>query len=187
MLNGARVLYISYNGMLDSLGQTQVIPYVRELSRAGVRFSLLSFEKPHAYTPAGKEACAELHDKLSASGIDWHWLPYHKRPSLMATAYDVLAGIRYANRLVKQGRIEMVHTRGHIAAAMALALKRRFDIKFIFDIRGLMADEYIDAGHWRPRSTPVRLTKHYERRALARADGIVVLTERIWPILSEWD
>ena len=54
-LNGARVLYISYNGMLDSLGQTQVIPYVRELSRAGVQFSLLSFEKPHAYTEVGRE------------------------------------------------------------------------------------------------------------------------------------
>lgn len=186
-LNGARVLYISYNGMLDSLGQTQVIPYVRELSRAGVRFSLLSFEKPHAYTEAGREVSKQLHRELSASGIDWHWLPYHKRPSLAATSYDVLAGTRYASRLVKQGNIEMVHTRGHIAATMALRLKQRFGIKFIFDIRGLMAEEYIDAGHWRKRSLPVRLTKHFESRALRRADGIVVLTERIWPIISEWE
>ena len=182
-----RVLYISYNGMLDSLGQTQVIPYVRELSRAGVRFSLLSFEKPHAYTDSGKEVCKELHRELSANGIDWHWLPYHKRPSLMATSYDVWAGIRYASRLVKQRNIEMVHTRGHISATMALALTRRFGIKFIFDIRGLMAEEYIDAGHWRRRSMPVRVTKHFERRALRHADGIVVLTERIWPIISEWE
>ena len=186
-LNGARVLYISYNGMLDSLGQTQVIPYVRELSRAGVQFSLLSFEKPHAYTEAGREVAKQLHRELSASGIDWHWLPYHKRPSLAATGYDVLAGTRYASRLVKQRNIEMVHTRGHIAATMALRLKQRFGIKFIFDIRGLMAEEYIDAGHWRERSMPVRLTKHFESRALQRADGIVVLTERIWPILSEWE
>ena len=29
-----RVLYISYNGMLDPLGQSQVIPYLKELSHA---------------------------------------------------------------------------------------------------------------------------------------------------------
>jgi len=39
-----RVLYISYNGMLDPLGQSQVIPYLKELSRAGVSLTLLSFE-----------------------------------------------------------------------------------------------------------------------------------------------
>src|SRR5205814_6316570 len=36
------VLYISYNGMLDPLGQSQVIPYLKELSKLGVRFTLLS-------------------------------------------------------------------------------------------------------------------------------------------------
>ncbi len=30
-LEGKRVLYISYNGMLDPLGQSQVIPYLRDL------------------------------------------------------------------------------------------------------------------------------------------------------------
>src|SRR5207245_5322878 len=34
---------------------------------------------------------------------------------------------------------------------------------------------------------PYRITKSVERRALAGADGIVTLTERIWPIINEWD
>jgi len=37
--------------MLDPLGQSQVIPYLKELSRAGVCFTLLSFEGAKAYTP----------------------------------------------------------------------------------------------------------------------------------------
>jgi len=57
----------------------------------------------------------------------------------------------------------------------------------IFDVRGLMADEYVDAGHWRQGSIPYRLTKAAEHRALAAADGVVTLTERIWPLLNEWD
>ena len=57
----------------------------------------------------------------------------------------------------------------------------------IFDVRGLMADEYFDAGHWRKESLSYRITKVMERRALAAADGVVTLTERIWPIINVWD
>ena len=51
-LDGRRGLFISYNGMLEPLGQTQVIPYLTELANAGVLVTLLSFEKPNAFTPA---------------------------------------------------------------------------------------------------------------------------------------
>ncbi len=186
-IEGRKVLFISYNGMLDPLGQSQVIPYLRALSQQGVQFTLLSFERSRAYTPEGHKACEELRRDLAVAGIDWHWLRYHKSPSLPATSYDVLAGIRYGSRLVRDKQIEMVHARSYIPATIALRLKRRFGVKMIFDVRGLMADEYFDAGHWRKESTPYRITKAMERRALAAADGVVTLTERIWPIINTWD
>jgi glycosyltransferase involved in cell wall biosynthesis len=186
-LKGKRVLFISYNGMLDPLGQSQVIPYLKELSRAGIQFTLLSFERPDAYTREGIERCEELRRELATSGLDWHWLRYHKSPSLPATCYDVWAGIRYGSRLVRSRQIEMVHARSHIPAAIALRLKRRFGVKMIFDVRGLMAEEYADAGHWRKNSLPYRITKTVEGRALAAADGVVTLTERIWPVMNQWD
>lgn len=185
-LEGRRVLFISYNGMLDPLGQSQVIPYLRELASRGVRFTLLSFERPKAFTPAGINQCEQLREKLKAHGIEWHWLRYHQRPSIPATIYDVMAGYRKAAALVRRNRIEMVHARGHIPATIALALKRRFGVKMIFDLRGLMAEEYVDAEHWREGGLPYRITKAAERRILAATDGIVTLTERIWPIIKEW-
>jgi glycosyltransferase involved in cell wall biosynthesis len=186
-LQGRRVLYISYNGMLDPLGQSQVIPYLRELARKGVRFTLLSFERDFAFETQGIAECKELQTGLAAENIEWHWLRYHQRPSLPATVYDVIAGFRYARRLIHRNGIEMVHARAQIAATIALALKRRLGVRMIFDIRGLMAEEYFDAGHWRKESIPYRLTKAMERRALAVADGVVTLTERIWPIIKEWE
>ena len=186
-LKGNRVLFISYNGMLDPLGQSQVIPYLKELSKQGFRFTLLSFERGHAYTRAGLEESTQLHQRLAESEIDWHWLRYHKTPSLAATSYDVLAGIRYGSRLVRTNQIEMVHARSHIPATIALRLKRRFGVKMIFDVRGLLADEYVDAGHWQKGSIPYRITKTAEGRALAAADGVVTLTERIWPVISQWE
>jgi len=186
-LAGKRVLYISYNGMLDPLGQSQVIPYLKELSRMGVQFTLLSYERPPAFSSEGVEMCAALRHELAGAGIDWHWLRYHKTPSLPATGYDVWAGIRYGSRLVRRNQIEMVHARSHIPATIALRLKKRFGVKMIFDVRGLMAEEYADAGHWRKDSIPYLITKTAEGRALAAADGVVTLTERIWPVMSQWE
>jgi glycosyltransferase involved in cell wall biosynthesis len=81
----------------------------------------------------------------------------------------------------------MVHARAHIPATIALSLKKQFGIKMIFDIRGLMAEEYVDAEHWKKGGVPYGVTKAMERRALAAADGVVTLTERIWPIIAGWE
>jgi glycosyltransferase involved in cell wall biosynthesis len=173
--------------MLDPLGQTQVLPYLQQLAAVGIDFTLLSFERALAYTDEGRERCRRLHDELKQHRIDWHWLPYHKTPSLPATAYDVFAGYRLARRLVCQKQIELVHARSHIPATIALRLKRRLGTKMIFDVRGLLADEYVDAHHWRKDSVPYRLTKNAERRALTAADGVVTLTQRIWDVIKDWD
>lgn len=187
LLAGKRVLYISYNGMLDPLGQSQVIPYLKELSKLGLRFWLLSFERPHAFAADSTERIRQLRAELAEHGIEWHFLRYHQKFSLPATAYDVAAGIRRAGQLVRQHQIELVHARSHIPATMALRLKQRFGTKMIFDVRGLMADEYVDANHWRKESVAYRLTKSAERKALTAADGIVTLTEKIWPIMRQWE
>ena len=185
-LEGRRVLFISYNGMLDPLGQTQVMPYLRELAKRGVSFTLLSFERAKAFTAEGISQTEELRAQLRDQNIEWHWLRYHQRPSVPATVYDVAAGIRKARSLIRRNRIGMVHARSHIPGAIALALKRSLGTKMIFDLRGLLAEEYVDAGHWRKDSLPYRITKSAERRIFTETDAVVTLTERIWPIIREW-
>lgn len=185
-LANRRVLYISYNGMLDPLGESQVIPYLRELGKCGLGFTLLSFEREAAFAGAGPARCEDLRRQFAENGIEWHRLRYHQRPSLPATVFDVAAGVRLASRLVRCNKIEMVHARAHIPAVIALALKRRFGIKMIFDIRGLMAEEYIDAGHWSAGSIPSRITKSMEGRVLRATDGVVTLTDRLWTAMQSW-
>src|ERR1044072_4339801 len=64
-LEGRRVLFISYNGMRGPLGQSQVLPYLRELAQRGVRFTLLSFERARAFEPEGVLQCQELREKIN--------------------------------------------------------------------------------------------------------------------------
>jgi glycosyltransferase involved in cell wall biosynthesis len=183
---GKQVLFISYNGMLEPLGQSQVIPYLKELSKLGARFTLLSYEREPAFADAGRKRCEGLRTELTEFGIEWHWLRYHKRPSIPATAFDVAAGVRLASRLIRSRQIEMVHARSHIPALIALRLKQRLGVKMIFDVRGLMAEEYIDAGHWNANGTAARLTKKMEARALKATDGVVTLTEALWSEMQAW-
>jgi glycosyltransferase involved in cell wall biosynthesis len=84
--------------------------------------------------------------------------------------------------LVRRHALDTLHARNHVPAAMAMiaqGLLRSRRPALIFDIRGLMAEEYEDAGRWRSGGIPSRLTKAAERAAIVRADGIVVLTERL--------
>jgi glycosyltransferase involved in cell wall biosynthesis len=57
----------------------------------------------------------------------------------------------------------------------------------IFDLRGLMAEEYVEAQHWKEGNLPYRLTKTMERRVLYKSDGVVTLTKKIWPIIQKWN
>src|SRR3954453_15306300 len=172
-----RTLYLCYLSLDDPLVQTQVVAYLRGLAAAGNRIHLLTFETARLT----RERRRALRRALGTDGIRWHGLRYHKRPSLPATVFDALAGATYAALLARRHRLDTLHARAHVPAAMALIARRMVRTRpaLIFDIRGLMAEEYEDAGRWRRDSILFRLTKSVERAAIKRADGIVVLAERV--------
>jgi glycosyltransferase involved in cell wall biosynthesis len=114
--------------------------------------------------------------RLAEEGISWSALPYHKRPSVPATLYDIAAGARAAVRLMREHDIKVIHARAHIPLAMALIAQRATGCALIFDLRGLMAEEYADAGIWADGSLKFRAIKKLERAGLRRADQVIVLT-----------
>jgi glycosyltransferase involved in cell wall biosynthesis len=170
-----RALYICYLSLEDPLVHTQVVAYLSGLAGRGHTIHLLTFETSRLTRDRRLAARSEL----ARLGIVWHGLRYHKRPTLLATGADVLTGGICAAWLLHRHRLKAVHARSHVPAAMALLARAAARFRLIFDIRGLMAEEYEDAGRWRRDSLPFRLAKAVERRALKRADGVVVLTERV--------
>ena len=177
-----RTLYLCYFGLREPLVQTQVLPYLRELSRGGIGVGLLTFE-PDRRNAWSQEEAGDWCDSLQADGIRWFSLPYHKRPSLPATTYDIAVGGWMAARLVRRHGYDVVHARAHVAAAMGAIAKRLTGCRLIFDIRGFNPEEYVDAGVWPENGLNYRLAKRVERRLLAAADGFVVLTEKARDIL----
>lgn len=185
MTTRARALYLCYFGLREPLVQTQVIPYLRELVARGVGMSLLTFE-PEMKTRWTAESIATWRQRLRDAGIEWHMLPYHKRPSLPATLYDIVVGGWKAAAIARRENVAVFHGRSHVGAAMGALARRLSGGKLIFDIRGFLADEYADSGNWRTDGLPYRLTKMAERWLYRAADGFVVLTEKARAIvLSE--
>ncbi len=174
-----RVLFVSYNGIREPHIRSQAIPYMRELSKRGMRFTLLTFEKPGELPSNDREALGREKRELSEQGVDWHWLRYHKRPSFLATLWDILRGFLYCAYLFPRRRIELVDARAIMAALMVYPLCRLLRVPFVFNIRGLMGEEYVDAGRWAAGSLTYRLTSALERRCLKGCDAAVVLTRAL--------
>jgi glycosyltransferase involved in cell wall biosynthesis len=177
MMRPLHSLYLCYAGLREPLVQTQVLPYLRQLRAGGIDVTLLTFE-PHLRREWTRTAIQEWRECLQSEGIRWHARAYHKSPSLPATGYDIAVGAVTAARLVRHYRTDVLHARGHVAAAMGTLIKRRLGCRLIFDIRGMMADEYADAGHWSRGGLAYRVTKRTERALLRGADAYVVLTDR---------
>lgn len=171
-------LYLCYFGLREPLVQTQVLPYLRQLAAGGVEVRLLTFE-PELHARWPQDALADERAKLAREGIRWHALAYHKSPTLPATVFDILAGARFAARLVRRDGVQVLHARSHVPMAMALLARKLVRCRTIFDVRGLLAEEYEDAGVWRAGSPPFRAVKRLERAGLRSADAVVVLTRRM--------
>src|SRR5437868_11953518 len=133
----AKVLYITYDGLTDPLGQSQVLPYLVGLSERGHRITILSCEKPAAMKREG----AAIRSQCEAAGIDWRPLPYHKRPPVLSSAFDLAMLRCEAVRLHRSRAFDLVHCRSYIPAAAGLHLKRRHGVRLLFDMRGFWPEE----------------------------------------------
>jgi glycosyltransferase involved in cell wall biosynthesis len=174
-----RVIYVSYDGAAEPLGQSQVVAYLEGLARE-CEIDLVSFEKP------GDDPTA-VAERLSAAGVRWHPLPYHRRPPAVSTAYDIRRGTAVVRRLA--GRTEgplILHARSYVPALIALRARPGERARFLFDIRGFWPDEKVEAGTWRSGGLLHRTAKRYEGRFFGEADAVVTLTEASIPQIRQW-
>ena len=180
-----KALYISYDGMTDPLGRSQVLPYLQGLAARGHEITLLSCEK--AERSADEAAVREICDQ---AGIDWQPVAYHKWPPIVSGMLDVAVLKREAARLHRLKRFDLVHCRSYMAAIAGDWLKRGSGVPFLFDMRGFWADERVERGIW-PAGNPLfraaySYFKRLERRFFRDADAIVSLTDNARREIGSW-
>lgn len=180
-----KVLYLSYDGMTDQLGQSQVLPYLKGLADLGHTIHLISCEKKDRL----KKNYSLIKHLTDDSKIIWHPLPYHKKPPILSTLIDIRQLKSKAFDLQNEIGFDIVHCRSYITPFVGLYLKKTFGVKFIFDMRGFFADERVDGKIWNLNNPVYAAIYHFfkkkEKEFLINADHIISLTNNAEKILLD--
>lgn len=182
---GLRVLYVTYDGLTDPLGESQVLPYLRELACRGHRITVLSCEKADRLA-AGREGVAR---QCAGADIVWRALTYHRSPPVLSALYDLVRMRIEAARLQRSRSFDLVHCRSYLPALVGLSLKRRFGLPYVFDMRGFWPEERVESGTWKLTNPLFRAIylyfKNREKTLLGEAGHIVSLTAAAATVLTE--
>jgi glycosyltransferase involved in cell wall biosynthesis len=173
-----KILFISYDGMTDPLGQSQVLPYLIGLTNKGYQFTLLSFEKKERFKQSGKDIQA-ICDK---NNILWIYEFFSYRPPLLAKLYDNWKIKKRVTELHKKYSFDFTHCRSYVSASAGLYLFNRKKVPFLFDMRGFWVDERVDNGQWNLKNPFFKFVYHLykkkEKKYLKYAAKIISLTSK---------
>ena len=139
-----KVVFLSYDGITDPLGQSQILPYLFGISsNKNYKITIVSFEKTKNY----HQNKVFILNKLKKNNIDWVQLKYTKYPPIFSTLWDIYKLKRTLNKLKNKG-LDLIHCRSYITNLVALEFKKTYKTPFIFDMRGFWADERVDGKIW---------------------------------------
>jgi len=180
------ILYLSYDGMTDPLGQSQVLPYLVGLTKKGFRFHIISFEKEERFSKYREEIQAIC----DQNEIIWHPISYTKKPPLLSTLWDVSRMRKKAFELQRVFNFSLIHCRSYISALVGQKMQRKWGVKFLFDMRGFWADERIDGNIWSLNNPVFKVVYNYfkrkEKEFFLESDYIVSLTYNGKNEISSW-
>ena len=182
----ANVLYLSYDGMTDPLGQSQVIPYLQGLASKGHKITLLSCEKPENF--AKNKTLIE--GILAKSNIQWEYVFFSRRPPIVSKFYDIWKMEKKAFSIANRQKFDIVHCRSYIGAMIGRQLKLKKGIKFLFDMRGFWVDERVEGGLWDLNQFHFKKGYEYfkriEKKLLSDADYTISLTNNAKDEIHSW-
>ena len=181
-----KILFISYDGLTDPLGQSQIIPYLAGLTKYNYEFTILSCDKPELY----KKNKNYVEDILAPYPIKWVSVPYHKNPPVLSSIFDFYQLKKKAKELFQKEKFDMVHTRPGVPTLVALWLKKKYGIKFLNDVRGFWADERVDGGMWNVKNPVFKkiytFFKQHEYECIEKSDYTTCLTYRAKDEMHTW-
>lgn len=170
--NGS-ILYLSFDGVLQPLGYSQVVRLLLQLATAGHSYCLITLERDQDVADSGR--LAAMRTLLAEAGITWRFALY--RPGARGLAQNVAMLTALATRELAQTSVRLIHARGYQPATVANGIYRATGVPYIFDFRGLWVDERLEEGRWFTQPLLLRGARFVERALFDDAAGVVSLAE----------
>lgn len=166
--------------MADKLGQSQIIPYILEINKTpNINLSVVSFEK--------NKKKIELSNILSSHNIKWYPLKFTNNNLFFFKLIDFIKILIFPIFLNFFKKFEIIHCRGQLSSMPGYLLKKYFSKKFIFDCRGLWADERVDNRSWDQSKLFYKVIynffKKFEVKLFLSCDHCITLTDKLKKLL----
>jgi hypothetical protein len=166
------ILYLTFDGILQSLAFSQVARVVTALARRGFRYHLVSVERGDDLADRAKVETVQRF--LLDAGVEWSAIGVDLRGTPRTVAEAVARVAAQAFKLVTDGRAKLIHARGYQSAAIANTLRKMTGVPYLFDARGCWIEERTD---WFSRAPIYAAAKIVERTLYRDALAVVTLTE----------
>ena len=160
------ILFISYDGLLDPLGRSQILPYIVGLSEKGYKFCVLSYEKNnHKY-----QEILDLKKFLKYKNIKWYKLNFIK--GRYQGINRIIKGAICVNFICLTRNIKLIHLRAIIPGIIYLFSFT--NKKFIYDIRSF-SGQWVDSRAIKKNSIVEKIIKSFEKFLINNSSGLVIL------------
>jgi len=170
-LESCRVLYIASGGIEEPLIRSQVLNYISSLAESISLMHLVTFERSEV-TPFGQGLGAELR----SVGMEWTPVFMKSRVPYIGRLNDLQRATQACESIVRSSGITLVHARSFLPGRIGLKLKKRFGVKFLYDMRGFWALEKRAKGSIKT-NFGLSIVQRFEDQLFREADYLVSLTE----------
>jgi glycosyltransferase involved in cell wall biosynthesis len=162
--NQVSVCYLTFDSLLEGVGQSQIVPLLKGLNKNGFKIFVVSFEK---------NLDCHVNPFLHHPGIIWKQLPFGAH----GFAGLPLRILRMTNSLPKA---DIYHSRSDLPV-LALALRRKK--RFLWDVRSLWYDQKALIENRKRSGFTYSIFRKIEKYVAKRAAAINVLASALLPVL----
>ena len=166
------ILYVSWDGIIEPLGQSQVLSYLKKLS-SNYCFHLVTLEKKKDFKR--NKDYDNIVNICASSDIRWVKIIYTSNV-IFSNLWNLTKCFIKSFRILISNDIKCIHARSYPPALIGLLLKKFFGVKLIFDMRGFWIDEKVDSNRWLKNSVYYKVGKKLEKILINNSDFIISLT-----------
>ncbi len=170
-----KILYISVDGLLDPLGSSQILPYIKGSSRSDLVFFICTIENIKNLNKINK--VKKIIEKNK--NLHWEYYLFAKKSGKINRLKELILLYTLTFKTFLFERINIIHSRSYLPMFLCIFLKLFSKVKIIFDTRGSWFDERIEGGMLKQRGFDFliyRFLKKIEFLFFKSSDHIIFLT-----------
>ena len=172
------ILYLSFDGLTDPLGSSQILPLLMNLSFFN-KVNILSLEKKFFYNLNYEN----IEKRLKKRKIN-HFFVFFKKNKIL----KLLSFLFYFFKLFMifySKKIKLIHLRGYQAALFLFPILYFKKIDLIFDIRGFWPEEKVERFNWSKNQLKYKIFKKLEKFLISYSLYVICLTNHSKNIIIE--